>query len=1216
MLGPRFARVPVADGLSAGVGIASPLSSRGHPVFTRAHSPFVCSGDRSPRSAGRRIVEAVLLLTLFLALAAKPSAAAPAGLPARRPVLAVPLSAEPSRAILDGRVDARTGALRSRFGLNFPARGAPEETARQFLRSAAADLRLGAGDADLELTAVQLGLGTHHMRFRQTYRGLPVAGSEVVVSINDSRGAVTAVTSEYKPGLSLPSITPRYTPESAVRMALAYLAPTGPPAYGPFVELMVHSREGVHRLAYRVVVVLAEPRGDWEVLVDAVTGEVVSVRDRMCYLHGSGLVFNPDPITTSGSPYGTAGLTDAGDANSPQLAAERKRMPLFDITQVGANFRLSGPATTIFDFPGPDGAPLGDNPVAYQQTDPDGFDYTRDQLGFEAVMVYAHITNLQCWIQRLGFNNVNNEVDPADPHGLGGADNAFYSPTVDGFAFGQGGVDDAEDAEVITHEYGHAIQENQVPGWGAFLEGGAMGEGFGDYLGGSYGRWESAYLQDWFDHWDVAGANTGLRRLVSGKIYPDSLAYEVHRDGEIWSACLWQIHGVLGRVLTDQIVIQSHFYLTPGATFRDGALAILQADRDITGGANQGLIQGIFAGRGILQSLPVAVAAQGTNEERPAVSYDRHPGGGDSGRRLLTAWVDDAYGVPGLIDARRMHASGGFTDPEFFVGPISDPDIGFAPSQNPPDTSFMVVGATDFPNQDILGFRVDATSGAVSASTNISGNLANDVRPAIAAVDSRYLAVYLVDDGTGSPFVEGQRVNEDGVLVGGKIGFPAAPFPNLQSDPDVGGGFDAVAGAGQFLVAWWQYYPGVPPAPPVNYIKAARVTPGGAVLDAPPLDVAIDTPASNFFATPAVAFDGTDYLVVWTNQDNIAGLSTIRGRRVNAITGALGASFEIGPPQASRDPDVAFADDQYLVVWETSPPMPFEYDVLGRRFTPGLGFMDPLPLPIAATGLQERSPRVTQVGGQDFSSRGQSFWVVWSQSPAAVDAWDIFGTFVSESTLTTFPPPAPLTLAVGVTGPPNVAAPGGTTVSLLFIVTNGGTRKDGYRLTPLESAPWPLGADRQIVALDPATSGPVMVTVTIPPTATVGTSNVVQLLARSTSDSTVTGLDAVTVTSSGAVGVGFEVPLVFELGRGAPNPFSAGTRLDFTLARAGDARLEIFNASGRRVRTLQAGLLSPGRHTAAWNGRDDRGGRVGAGIYFARLTSGPEQASCRLVLLP
>jgi Zn-dependent metalloprotease len=46
-------------------------------------------------------------------------------------------------------------------------------------------------------------------------------------------------------------------------------------------------------------------------------------------------------------------------------------------------------------------------------------------------------------------------------------------------------VDDAEDADVIVHEYGHAIQADQVPGFGAGGDAGGMGEGFGDYLAGT-----------------------------------------------------------------------------------------------------------------------------------------------------------------------------------------------------------------------------------------------------------------------------------------------------------------------------------------------------------------------------------------------------------------------------------------------------------------------------------------------------------------------------------------------------------------------------------------------------------------------------------------------------------------------------------------------------------------------------------------------------------
>ena len=53
--------------------------------------------------------------------------------------------------------------------------------------------------------------------------------------------------------------------------------------------------------------------------------------------------------------------------------------------------------------------------------------------------------------------------------------------------FGKGGVDDAEDAEVIVHEYGHAVHDAQVPGFGSSLDAGSIGESFGDYLAVSVG---------------------------------------------------------------------------------------------------------------------------------------------------------------------------------------------------------------------------------------------------------------------------------------------------------------------------------------------------------------------------------------------------------------------------------------------------------------------------------------------------------------------------------------------------------------------------------------------------------------------------------------------------------------------------------------------------------------------------------------------------------
>ena len=92
-----------------------------------------------------------------------------------------------------------------------------------------------------------------------------------------------------------------------------------------------------------------------------------------------------------------------------------------------------------------------------------------------------------------------------------------------------------------------------------------------------------------------------------------------------------------------------------------------------------------------------------------------------------------------------------------------------------------------------------------------------------------------------------------------------------------------------------------------------------------------------------------------------------------------------------------------------------------------------------------------------------------------------------------------------------------------------------------------------------------------------------------------------------AVGPGAPVArLTLETAR--PNPSSATASLRFALPRAGRARLLLMDVSGRRVRTLVDGALAAGPHEAVWDGRADEGGRVPAGLYWARLEA--EGAVC------
>jgi hypothetical protein len=81
-----------------------------------------------------------------------------------------------------------------------------------------------------------------------------------------------------------------------------------------------------------------------------------------------------------------------------------------------------------------------------------------------------------------------------------------------------------------------------------------------------------------------------------------------------------------------------------------------------------------------------------------------------------------------------------------------------------------------------------------------------------------------------------------------------------------------------------------------------------------------------------------------------------------------------------------------------------------------------------------------------------------------------------------------------------------------------------------------------------------------------------------------------------------------------PSVFARSTRFAFTLPAAGHARLALHDLSGRRIRTLVDAPLAEGSHALEWDGRDDAGARVPAGVYWARLERGPgDDASVRVV---
>src|SRR4051812_8719205 len=305
-------------------------------------------------------------------------------------------------------------------------------------------------------------------------------------------------------------------------------------------------------------------------------------------------VFAPNPV----ADLGIQTLTDQKDADyfsaDPTLRKAYHRVPLTNLDSSGT---LTGDYAKVLSSTGKAAADTGS-----------GFIFTRNQDQFEQTMGYYWITRAQLYIQSLGFGStlpaVNKRQQLLRINQFGG-DNSFYS---DGtgkltITFGKGGVDDAEDAEVIVHEYGHSVQDNQVPGFGSTPDAGAIGEAFGDYLAVTVSDHfaptpDEPCVADWDSTSYTSTVPHCLRRVDGNKHYPKDLVGEVHADGEIWSRALWDIHNALGAKLADTIIIRAQFGFTPDISMPAAAAKTI-ATAGLYGTSAQKAVQAAFAARGL-----------------------------------------------------------------------------------------------------------------------------------------------------------------------------------------------------------------------------------------------------------------------------------------------------------------------------------------------------------------------------------------------------------------------------------------------------------------------------------------------------------------------------------------------------------------------------------------------------------------------------------------
>lgn len=174
------------------------------------------------------------------------------------------------------------------------------------------------------------------------------------------------------------------------------------------------------------------------------------------------------------------------------------------------------------------------------------------------------------------------------------------------------------------------------------------------------------------------------------------------------------------------------------------------------------------------------------------------------------------------------------------------------------------------------------------------------------------------------------------------------------------------------------------------HIWGARVTPTGVVLDTNQILIST-TPSTNYFQPLAVAFDGSNYLVVWVDIRDTANMD-IYGARVTPTGVVLDPNgIRISSsPYREEQPSIAFDGTNYLVVWVYWVNYGYEGYIYGARVTPAGVVLDPNGIPISTAPVYRFHPSV--------AFDGTNYLVVWDDARNTGGHYcDIYGARVAQN---------------------------------------------------------------------------------------------------------------------------------------------------------------------------------------------------------------------------
>ncbi|MCB9261672.1 MAG: T9SS type A sorting domain-containing protein [Flavobacteriales bacterium] len=311
-------------------------------------------------------------------------------------------------------------------------------------------------------------------------------------------------------------------------------------------------------------------------------------------------VFLVNPLTTAHRIYGTPYI-DSNDLDVPEINNQRQWVN-FKTTFENDTFWLKNERYFFGNVSDPK------TPQTYSLSD--SFVFNRSQYQFEDVNAFFHITTLSQYVENLGFETILPDTLKIDVHAYNGDDLSSFNYEVEPLELemGEGGVDDAEDGEVITHEFGHALIYMAGPTtYTDTRDRDAMEEGNADYICVSYSRSYDDY--GWKEIFDWDGHNEFWSGIHTGDvlIYPQQMTNSSNENREMWSTPLICLYEKLGRETCDSLFFEHLFYQAKNATIPQMAEVILMVDSLIWEGKYNNEIRKCFGANKILAVEPNVV---------------------------------------------------------------------------------------------------------------------------------------------------------------------------------------------------------------------------------------------------------------------------------------------------------------------------------------------------------------------------------------------------------------------------------------------------------------------------------------------------------------------------------------------------------------------------------------------------------------------------------